>query len=233
VSAPVLAARALRKAYSQLGRPYEVLHAVDLELGAGEFVAILGPSGSGKSTLLHLLGLMDEPTGGDLQLFGRSVIGMSEAERSAMRNKALGFVFQFDSLLPEFTLLENAAMPGRLAGRPAPDCLARAGELLAQFGLSRLAERLPREVSGGERQRGAIARALHNKPALILADEPTGNLDRPNGELVFNDLRRLTKEFGVTVVVVTHNEAAAAVCDRTYHLREGRLTQDRPEPSPQ
>jgi ABC-type lipoprotein export system ATPase subunit len=154
---------------------------------------------------------------------------MNELEQSAVRNSRLGFVFQFDSLLPEFTLLENAAMPGRLAGRGADEALERARELLSQFGLSKYGDRLPRELSGGERQRGAIARALHNRPGLVLADEPTGNLDRPNGEMVFSDLRRLAKEFGTTVVVVTHNEASAAVCDRAFHLTEGRLKES---PSP-
>jgi lipoprotein-releasing system ATP-binding protein len=228
MSGAVLTGRGLRKSYPQPGlAPVEVLSGVDLDIHPGEFVAILGPSGSGKSTLLHLLGLMDEPTAGELRLFDKNVTRMSEAERCAARGGKLGFVFQFDSLLPEFTLLENAAMPGRLAGQSRDAALARARELLSRFGMERQLDRLPRELSGGERQRGAIARALHNGPALVLADEPTGNLDRPNGELVFSDLRRLTKEFGVAVVVVTHNEASAAVCDRAYHLKDGRLLDGR------
>jgi len=226
---PVLEALGLVKAFSPNGGPgFEVLRGVDLTLHRGEMAAIVGPSGSGKSTLLHCLGLMDDPTGGELSLFGRPARGMPEVDRSRLRNEAIGFVFQFDSMLPEFTFLENVAMPGLLRGAPARQALERSRELLAAFGLEGLAPRFPRHSSGGERQRAAIARALHNRPALVLADEPTGNLDRPNGELVFKDLRRLASEFGAAVAVVTHNEAAAASCDRVHHLRDGRILEGVP-----
>jgi len=226
---PVLEARALRRSFGIGAAKVDVLRGVDLRLEKGELLVVLGPSGSGKSTLLNLLGLMDRPTSGDVLVAGESSAALDELARAKLRNRRLGFVFQFDSLLPEFTLLENVAMPGLIAGRPGRE--ARARELLAGFGLERLAGRMPQELSGGERQRGAIARALANEPEVVLADEPTGNLDRRNGELVFNSLRTVAVQRGVAVVLVTHNEEAVAYGSRVLHLVDGAWQQ--PSTTPQ
>jgi lipoprotein-releasing system ATP-binding protein len=217
--APLLEARDLHKIYRQGPVETPVLRGINLKVKRGEFLAILGPSGSGKSTLLHLLGLMDRPTRGEVLIAGAPTSALDETARAVLRNRRLGFVFQFDSLLPEFSALENVLLPGQIAGRQ--DLKPRALELLAKFGLERLAGRLPQEMSGGERQRTAIARALLNKPDLLFADEPTGNLDRRNGELVFNTLRAVAEEHGVAVVLVTHNEEAAACASTVLHLADG------------
>ena len=226
---PAIAARGVVKSYDCGAAAVAVLRGVDLTVAAGEFIAVLGPSGSGKSTLLHLLGLMDRPDAGDLRLGGVGAVGLGENQRARLRNERIGFVFQFDSLLPEFTILENVLMPARiaracgLAAEPPAQAAARAEALLDSLGIARLRDRFPAQTSGGERQRAAIARALANSPAVVLADEPTGNLDRENGERVFADLRRLTRERGAAVVLVTHDEAEARTADRVLRMNDGLL----------
>ena len=196
---------------------------------AGEFVAVLGPSGSGKSTLLNLLGLMDRPDEGELALGGTRAADLDEDGRARLRNERLGFVFQFDSLLPEFTILENVMMPARIAfargitAEPLLKARVRAEALLETLGIKNLCDRFPAQTSGGERQRAAIARALANSPAVILADEPTGNLDRANGAKVFADMKRLAREHGVAVVLVTHDENEAKTADRVLRMDDGLL----------
>jgi lipoprotein-releasing system ATP-binding protein len=226
---PAIRTRGLRKSYGSGPAAVEVLRGVDLSIAVGEFVAVLGPSGSGKSTLLNLLGLMDRPDQGELSLGGPDVSGLSDDERSRLRNERLGFVFQFDSLLPEFTIVENVLMPARIArarglSDEAPaQALARAELLLASLGIAKLAARFPSQTSGGERQRAAIARALMQSPSVILADEPTGNLDRENGAKVFADFKRLARESDASVILVTHDESQAKTADRILRMDDGFL----------
>ncbi|MBI3296532.1 MAG: ABC transporter ATP-binding protein [Elusimicrobia bacterium] len=230
----VLEATGLIKRYDQNGVPFEVLRGLDFSIRPGEFVAVLGPSGSGKSTFLNLVGLMDRPSSGTVLLAGEPVSADSEDARAALRNRHIGFVFQFDALMPEFSVLENVLMPARIAlaagrepasaqGKGWPGLEARARLILEKLGVGPHAERMPRELSGGERQRAALARALVNGPAVLLADEPTGNLDRPNAELVFSSLRELADGFGVAVVMVTHNESSVGYATRAVRLSDGRL----------
>ncbi|MFA6029605.1 MAG: ABC transporter ATP-binding protein [Elusimicrobiota bacterium] len=221
---PAIEARGLRKSYPQANFPLEVLRGVDLAVRPGEMVALLGPSGSGKSTLLNLLGLMDAPSAGEVLLRGRPTVGADAEARARLRLSGAGFVFQFDSLLPEFTVLENVTMPARIAGDAAAAAEVRARRLLALLDILPLAERLPATLSGGERQRAAIARALLRGAAVLLADEPTGNLDRRNGETVFAKVRELADTLGVAVVLATHNrEDVSRYATRVVELRDGRL----------
>ncbi len=226
---PAIVVSGVSKAYGRGESAVPVLRGVDFTVASGEFVAILGPSGSGKSTLLNLLGLMDRPDAGDLTVRGRRAADLSELERAKLRCAHVGFVFQFDSLLPEFTVLENVLMPARLAAanglsnEPLASAQARAERLLAALGIGALKDRYPSQTSGGERQRAAIARALINKPSVILADEPTGNLDRANGDRVFADFRRVARDEGAAVVLVTHDEPAAKAADRVLRMADGRL----------
>jgi len=229
---PVLRAEGVSKTYGRGGQAARVLHDLDCEIRAGEFVSLMGPSGSGKSTLLNILGLMDRPDAGQVSVGGRPTSGLGDAERARLRNERLGFVFQFDSLLPEFTLMENVVMPCRIArahGRAATTLTSaerRAEELLARFGLASARNRFPSQVSGGERQRAALCRALINSPAAILADEPTGNLDKANAELVFKDLQDLSQNYGVAVLMATHNEESRRFASRMIRLQGGTLAEE-------
>ncbi len=226
---PALSARGVKKTYGTGSAAVAVLRGVDVDIAAGEFVAVLGPSGSGKSTLLNLFGLMDRPDEGTLSVVGRPAALLEEEDRGRLRNEKVGFVFQFDSLLPEFTILENVLMPARIAlsrgtsAEPAARATVRAESLLDSLGIAALKDRFPAQTSGGERQRAAIARALMNNPALILADEPTGNLDAENGARVFADFKRLCREKGAAVVLVTHDEPAAKSADRVLRMADGLL----------
>jgi lipoprotein-releasing system ATP-binding protein len=228
----VLRLEGLRKSYN-VGLPTEaeVLHGIDLQLGRHDFAALIGPSGSGKSTLLNLLGLLDAPTGGDLYLLGESTRGMDDATRTARRASDIGFVFQFHHLMPGFTSIENIMMPLMVAhGRPSAETIERGRSLLAAVGLAELADRKPAELSGGQQQRVAIARALVTRPALLLADEPTGNLDTKTAADVFDLFRRFNREFGCAVLVVTHDPRLSGVCDRTIELVDGRVVRDERQP---
>ena len=227
---PILRLEGVHKRYN-LGLPseVEVLHGIDLELRRGEFAALIGPSGSGKTTLLNLLGQLDSPTTGEVHLLGRPTRQLDDASRTRLRGEAIGFVFQFHHLLPAFTALENVMMP-RLAreGRPTPALVAEAKELLEAVGLGALADRKPMALSGGQQQRVAIVRALMARPALLLADEPTGNLDTKTADDVFALLRRLHAERGFAVLVVTHDPRLADRCDRVIELIDGRIVSDGP-----
>jgi lipoprotein-releasing system ATP-binding protein len=208
----------LVKGYGTGERRVEVLRGLDLEVARGEMLAVVGPSGVGKSTLLHLLGLLDRPDRGELALLGVDVTGLSVEERAAWRNRRIGFVFQFHALLPEFTLEENVAMPLLIGGTGRREALAAARELLGAVDLDDRREHFPDQLSGGEQQRGAVARALVAGPELLLADEPTGNLDADNAAAVFDRIARLHLSRGLTSVIVTHNEALASRCDRVVRL---------------
>lgn len=201
-----------------------VLHEVSLQVEKGEFVALTGPSGSGKTTLLYLLGALDRPSQGEIWINGQRTSQMRDPELTDLRQKAIGFVFQFHFLLPEFNALENVVIPQILAGKPRFEAEKRAKELLEKVGLSHRMQHRPVELSGGEQQRVAIARALSNRPPLILADEPTGNLDSENTEQVFALLHALNREEALAIVFVTHNLDLAARSHRTIQLRDGRIT---------
>ncbi|MDE2143605.1 MAG: ABC transporter ATP-binding protein [Elusimicrobia bacterium] len=226
---PAVHVRGVKKSYGAGETAVPVLRGVDLTIAQGEFVAILGPSGSGKSTLLNILGLMDRPDEGELLLGGVNAAELHDDARARLRNELLGFVFQFDSLLPEFTVLENVLMPARISRargivtEPLAKAQVRAESLLDSLGIAKLRDRFPSQTSGGERQRAAIARALANSPAVILADEPTGNLDRVNGAKVFQDMRRMAREQGVAVILVTHDESEAKTADRVLRMDDGHL----------
>jgi len=212
----------LWKVYRMDGLAVEALRGVNLTVEAGEFVALVGPSGSGKSTLLHLIGAMDTPTRGEMRLNGRGLAQMSDAERTRLRCHEIGFVFQTFNLLPTLSVLENVEIALRLAGVAGREGRTRATELLERVGLGGRMRHLPRQLSGGERQRVAIARALANQPALLLADEPTGNLDSATGQAIVDLFRQFNAE-GQTIVMVTHNPEVAAQAVRVMRMRDGKL----------
>jgi len=211
----------LSKAYTQGHEQIIVLEELDFSISRGEFVSIVGPSGSGKSTFLNIIGLLDDTYSGEIKLFGNRLEDLDESEKAVLRLKNIGFVFQFDSLLPEFTVLENIEMPARLLGGDVP---GSGLELLKRFGLEAIAPKFPMEISGGEKQRAAMLRALRNSPALLIADEPTGNLDRHNSGIILDDLRRAA-DLGSAVLMVTHNEEAAHRADRVLRMTGGKLSE--------
>lgn len=219
----------LRKTYNP-GTPLEleVLHGIDMTVRRGELAALIGPSGSGKSTLLNLLGLLDSPSDGELYLMGKATRDMDDEQRTRLRNERIGFVFQFHHLITAFTVLENVLMPLMIGnGKPAQADTERAHALLEAVGLEAHASKKANAISGGQQQRVAIARALITQPALLLADEPTGNLDTHTAEGVFDLFRRFNREFGCAVLVVTHDPRLSARCDRTIELVDGRIVSDR------
>jgi lipoprotein-releasing system ATP-binding protein len=223
MSEVLIEAAGLVKGYKTAAGEVRVLEGVDLSVNAGEMVAIVGASGVGKSTLLHVLGTLDRPDAGSVRIGGADVLALTETDLRTFRNRTLGFVFQFHHLLPEFTALENVMMPLRIARRPRDEARRRAEALLDELGLSDRKTHAPGALSGGEQQRVAVARALVASPKVLLADEPTGNLDKETGRRLQELLRRLNRTRGITVVVVTHDEGLARMSDRVFRMDGGKL----------
>ena len=224
--APVLALSGVRRTYTQgIERPLEVLRGVDLELRPGEIVGLIGPSGSGKSSLLHAAGLLEHPTSGHVLLAGEDTTRLKEAARTRLRLSSVGFVYQFHHLLPELTAVDNVAIPLRIAGRPLVESRERGAALLTRLGLGGRLGHRPPQLSGGEQQRVAIARAMANRPRLILADEPTGNLDPETSASVFQSLFDLARTERVACLIATHNLELASYMDRVVSLRDGVLVE--------
>jgi len=219
-----LSLRDVRRTFQQGDRKLEVLRGISLDLRAGEIVALVGQSGSGKSTLLHIAGLLERPDGGDVIVDGKSAGKAGDGARTALRRKFLGFVYQYHHLLPEFSALENVMLPQMLAGLSRSESRVRADALLSMVGLKERADHRPGRLSGGEQQRVAIARAVANAPRVLLADEPTGNLDASTAETVFRQLLALVRETGMAALIATHNHELAARMDRTLHLKDGVLS---------
>jgi lipoprotein-releasing system ATP-binding protein len=224
MSEAVLATTGLTRSFEQGGETIHVLRGADLSIAPGEIVALLGPSGSGKSTLLQAVGLLEGGFGGSIRITGTEAAQMNSSERTATRRDMLGFIYQFHHLLPDFNAIENVVLPQLVKGTSRADADARASELLTTLGLGHRLTHRPSQLSGGEQQRVAVARALANRPALILADEPTGNLDEATAEVVFGEFLRLVRQEGSAALVATHNERLAARMDRVLRLHDGHLT---------
>jgi lipoprotein-releasing system ATP-binding protein len=223
MSEPVLSIRGLERTYRTAAGDLTVLRGVDLDVGPGEIVGLIGPSGSGKSSLLHAAGLLEHPNAGRIEVQGRDCSALGERERTRVRLATIGFVYQFHHLLPEFSAVDNVALPQMIAGRSRKAARDRARDLLGQLGLAERANHQPAQLSGGEQQRVAIARALANAPRLLLADEPTGNLDPGTSTAVFDNLYGLARKTGVAVLVATHNLELASHMDRVLALKDGHL----------
>jgi lipoprotein-releasing system ATP-binding protein len=224
-TADPLRLQGVQRTYRSEAGDLPVLRGIDLTLAAGEIVALVAPSGAGKSTLLHIAGLLDRPDGGSVLVAGRDAGALSDAARTAIRRDTIGFVYQMHHLLAEFTALENVVLPQMIAGHTRRAAAARAHDLLGTFGLADRAQHLPGKLSGGEQQRVAIARALANAPAVLLADEPTGNLDVATAGVVFDELLRVVRQRNVAALIATHNPDLAARMDRTVALRDGRVVE--------
>ncbi|MDP9196042.1 MAG: ABC transporter ATP-binding protein [Pseudomonadota bacterium] len=222
---PVLRLSGVVRTYEQAGTRLEILRGISLSVHAGELVALVGPSGSGKSTLLHVAGLLERPDGGDVLVHGQRAGTLSDNERTALRRRSLGFVYQFHHLLPEFSALENVVLPQLVDGSSRGKAEKRARDLLAMVGLSQRTTHRPAHLSGGEQQRAAIARALANRPQVLIADEPTGNLDHQTSLTVFDMLVRMVRESRVGALIATHNLELASRMDRVLELRDGQLVQ--------
>lgn len=221
----VLSIHGLKRIYRSGDRDLEVLTGADLEVSRGEIVGLIGPSGSGKSSLLHAAGLLERPTAGEILVEGRECSTLTDRQRTRVRLGTIGFVYQAHHLLPEFTALDNVALPQMIAGKSRKAARARAEELLAQLGLAERSHHQPAQMSGGEQQRVAIARALANKPRLLLADEPTGNLDPATAHYVFDALEALVRQSGLAALIATHNHELAARMDRRVTLSEGKVVE--------
>ena len=224
--APALHLQDLQRSYAQGSRVIEVLKGATASLYAGETVALLGPSGAGKSTLLHIAGLLERPDGGAVVINGVDCVKLGDSERTRMRRSEIGFVYQFHHLLPEFSALENIVLPQLILGLSRAEAEERASQLLNSLGIAERGDHRPAQLSGGEQQRVAIARAVANGPRLLLADEPTGNLDPPTAERVFEQLLSLVRQSGVAALIATHNLELAARMDRTLRLKEGLLVEE-------
>jgi lipoprotein-releasing system ATP-binding protein len=222
----ILEGRNLYKGYHSNARTVSVLRNLDIEIDGGEMVAIVGSSGVGKSTLMHLLGTLDVPDSGQVLFEGRDLFALSAAERTKFRNETIGFVFQFHHLLPEFTALENVAMPLLIGRKPEAEATQKAQVVLEELGLGEREDHRPSQLSGGEQQRVAVARALVTSPRLLLADEPTGNLDSRTSREIVALLRELHRDRGLTSVIVTHSGEVASVCDRILYMEDGRLSEE-------
>jgi lipoprotein-releasing system ATP-binding protein len=215
----------LTKSFQMAGLELTVLKGINLQIARGEILAIVGASGAGKSTLLHILGTLDRPTGGTVLFERQDLFQLSDQKQAEFRNRRIGFVFQFHHLLPEFTALENVCLPAYIQNRSANDVQAEATSLLKDVGLDHRINHKPGELSGGEQQRVAVARALIQQPDLVLADEPTGNLDTHTGDALFNLMRALNRARGISFVIVTHNEKLSAQADRIIHMEDGQIVQ--------
>ncbi|WP_426042506.1 ABC transporter ATP-binding protein [Brevundimonas sp. TWP2-3-4b1] len=229
MSSPVLSLRGVTRTYTTGQGDLTVLKGVDLDIFPGELVGLIGPSGSGKSSLLHAAGLLERPTSGEVRIDGEDVGTLDERARTRLRLRSVGFVYQFHHLLPEFDARDNVALPMRIAGYSLEQARARAEEALGALGLSERTLHQPAQMSGGEQQRVALARALANRPRLLLADEPTGNLDPATSQTVFEALQKLVKETGVAALIATHNMELAGHMDRVFALKDGHLEQRQAE----